>query len=208
MGDLPKEFNPKQYWLLGVRGWTVSPSCATSLQCGTTAFPALASSLLKWRFHRCLPFLHRAMQAPLPQVASQDRGAGSDRVCFMGPLVWHTIQLPTTDPQRSFTTFVEKPGFPYTMTSSVLWQVGKELVIFHLLNVNSFCSIKLFRTSKIHQNRVTTARNYSQRESGRFLKKVWLLKGKCTCIKAVIKLAKKIKWVQFISRSYRFLLGN
>lgn len=44
------------------------------------------------------------------------------------------------------------------MTSSVLWEVGKELVIFHLLNVNSFCSIKLSRTSKIHQNRVTTAK--------------------------------------------------
>lgn len=29
------------------------------------------------------------------------------------------------------------------MTSSVLWKVGKELVIFYLLNVNSFCSIKL-----------------------------------------------------------------
>lgn len=56
------------------------------------------------------------MQAPLPQVASQDRGAESDRVCFMGPLVWHTIQLPTTDPQRPFTTFVQKPGFPYKYT--------------------------------------------------------------------------------------------
>ena len=77
------------------------------------------------------------------------------------------------------------------MTSSVLWEVGKELVIFHLLNVNSFCSIKLSRMSKIHHNRVTTAK-IIHKGKWKVLEKCLTVRGKCTCIKAVIKLAKKL----------------
>ena len=40
-----------------------------------------------------------------------------DSALHTGPPVWHTGQLPTTDPQRPPTANVQNPGFSYKQTS-------------------------------------------------------------------------------------------
>ena len=77
------------------------------------------------------------------------------------------------------------------MTSSVLWQVGKELVIFHLLNVNSFLLYKAIQNFQNSSKQSDHGKKLFTKGKWKVLEKGLTAKGEMHMYKSSDKISEK-----------------